>query len=233
MASFIISSDGFCPAASERIGEITGKEKEERYTVCCLLSKKRMGRFERREFSPGTPLLDLYYATVKKDIGKAREMLSRADVIFVVGGNTYTLLGRLRRSGLDEVLKSRINEKKLVFCGASAGGIVWCDYGHSDSRGPRITRAKGLGMVPIVFSPHFLSDGRRRPYAEKDVFRAAKEGLPIVGLERADLEVTGGKFTVYTGGDAYAAQRLTVRDGNCVTSDLPVGVTKPLEDLLK
>ncbi|MDR1028446.1 MAG: Type 1 glutamine amidotransferase-like domain-containing protein, partial [Clostridiales Family XIII bacterium] len=49
--------------------------------------------------------------------------ISRADFVFVTGGNTFFLLQELRRSGADKLIVEHIAGGKL-YIGASAGSVV-------------------------------------------------------------------------------------------------------------
>ena len=61
------------------------------------------------------------------------EILS-ADIILVSGGNTVFLMDRMKKSGIDEVLKQKAKlDDGAIFCGGSAGFIIYFDSGHSDS----------------------------------------------------------------------------------------------------
>ena len=56
--------------------------------------------------------------------------LTKNDVIFVGGGNTFFLLQELRRSGADQILIREVEKGKL-YIGESAGSIITCpDIGY-------------------------------------------------------------------------------------------------------
>lgn len=64
-----------------------------------------------------------------------REILSKFDVIFVEGGNTFYLLKAVKESGFDKVVKELI-QKGIVYVGVSAGTII---------SGPSIETSTWLG----------------------------------------------------------------------------------------
>lgn len=63
------------------------------------------------------------------------EIMNRADVIVVGGGNTLYAVDRWRDVGLIKLLRQAL-ERGAVMCGGSAGAICWFDGGHSNSMDP-------------------------------------------------------------------------------------------------
>ena len=56
--------------------------------------------------------------------------LTKNDIIFVGGGNTFYLLQELRGSGADKILVQEVNKGKL-YIGESAGAVIACpDIGY-------------------------------------------------------------------------------------------------------
>ena len=51
------------------------------------------------------------------------ETLQRCHCIYVLGGNTFYLLHHMRRSGLDSLVRRRV-EQGALYVGCSAGSIV-------------------------------------------------------------------------------------------------------------
>lgn len=79
-----------------------------------------------------------------------------ADVFYVGGGNTYTLMHIIRNYGLDDKLRDAYNQGK-VMCGNSAGGICWFSYGNSvipTDQNKNLIKLKCLGFRNMVFAPH-------------------------------------------------------------------------------
>ena len=85
--------------------------------------------------------------------------LTKNDIIFVGGGNTFYLLQELRRSGADKILIQEVNKGKL-YIGESAGAIIACpDIGYcvgmdSPEKAPELTDYTGLGLVDFYIVPH-------------------------------------------------------------------------------
>ena len=100
--------------------------------------------------------------------------LSRADIVWLAGGNTFLLRRALEQSGFAEALRKAVTGRKVAFGGSSAGAIVampslrGVEYGDD----PVVTPAGyqrepvwgGLGLVPFRIVPHYkseFSDGMR------------------------------------------------------------------------
>ncbi len=89
--------------------------------------------------------------------------LTKNDIIFVGGGNTFYLLQELRRSGADKILIQEVNKGKL-YIGESAGAIIACpDIGYcvgmdSPEKAPELTDYTGLGLVDFYIVPHIGND---------------------------------------------------------------------------
>ena len=92
-------------------------------------------------------------------------------MIYVGGGDTYKMMCVWREKGFDKLLAERYAEGRIVFCGSSAGGCCWFDYGYSDSA-PAPYKGnytcglvEGLGLIGGVFCPH--SGGRGAEFEER------------------------------------------------------------------
>jgi dipeptidase E len=130
---------------------------------------------------------------------------SLADVqaVFVGGGNTYALLGRLARSGLLAAIRARV-QGGVPYVGSSAGANI---------AGPTILTTNdwnvvglatftGLGLVPFNVNPHYLevdpamaagSETRDERIREYHVVNAN----PVFAIEEgAMIEVTDGVAVV-------------------------------------
>lgn len=92
-------------------------------------------------------------------------LFEQADIIYVAGGNTRTLLAIWCEFGVTALLK-QAQEHGKVLCGVSAGAICWFDHGHSDSGGA-FALVDGLGFLPGALCPHFSSEaGRESSFVE-------------------------------------------------------------------
>ncbi len=89
------------------------------------------------------------------------DQLSKYDVIWVNGGNTFYLMYWIRRSGFDSVIRRLLAEGKM-YVGVSAGSIVtgpsievasW--KGYDDPSVVELADYSGLGLVPFQIFAHY------------------------------------------------------------------------------
>lgn len=109
----------------------------------------------------GRPTTLALFAAPKEDFTR---LLSRHDLIFVGGGNTYNMLALWRLWKLDAAMR-RAYERGVILSGSSAGGLCWFESGLTDSFPGRFDRMSCLGWLRGSFCPHFDTErGRRAAY---------------------------------------------------------------------
>jgi len=90
-----------------------------------------------------------------------REKLLGCNILLITGGNTFTLLSNIRRSGLDNAIRDFVKKPEFVLAGFSAGAIVLsptiqiCHLPNFDQNLVGITDLTGLGIVKFEIFPHF------------------------------------------------------------------------------
>ncbi len=140
--------------------------------------------------------------------------LERAEAVFVGGGNTYALLGRLRESGLLDAICARVRAG-LPYIGASAGSNVAGPniLTTNDWNVVGLSRFEALGLVPFNINPHYQeTDPAMAPGSETRDTRIAEYHVvrdnPVVGIEEGTmLRVEGGVATVIGTGRVKLFQR--------------------------
>ncbi|MDA8519194.1 dipeptidase PepE [Acidovorax sp. NCPPB 4044] len=132
----------------------------------------------------------------------------QARFIVVGGGNTFALLGHLRRRGLLEAIAGRVRAGEASYLGWSAGSNVACPTLRTTNDMP-ITDPGGfdaLGLVPFQINAHYTDahpPGHRGETREERLreFGTLNPQVPVVGLpEGTGLRVRGEAITVL--GDA-------------------------------
>ena len=124
--------------------------------------------------------------------------LTKNDIIFVGGGNTFYLLQELRRSGADKILIQEVNKGKL-YIGESAGAIIACpDIGYcvgmdSPEKAPELTDYTGLGLVDFYIVPHI---------GNEEMGEAAEKAVEEYN-SRLDLEVITDKQVIQVEDKSY------------------------------
>ena len=91
-----------------------------------------------------------------------RAYLLNQDVIYVGGGNTFSLLAVWRAWGLPDVLKEAWL-RGSVLAGISAGAICWFEQGLTDSFSGELAPLDCLGYLPGACCPHYDGEAERRP----------------------------------------------------------------------
>lgn len=129
--------------------------------------------FEKRGYRP--TVVDLVTSSGKV----RRDRLSSSDFVWVMGGNSFYLNYRVRKSGFDTLLKDALSAG-LVYGGASAGAILACPTLHGAENvddphhAPQIVW-EGLGLVEFGLVPHWGME----KYADK-LEKMADEMRPYV-----------------------------------------------------
>ena len=132
---------------------------------------------------------------------RALEVLDQAAALFVGGGNTYHLLGRLRAAELLEPICTRLRSG-MPYVGSSAGAniagpnILTTNDWNVDGVG----RFDALGLVPFNINPHYKEiDPAMAQFSETRDERIGQYLLvhdnPVLGIEEQTLvrweEATG------------------------------------------
>lgn len=94
-------------------------------------------------------------------------LLAWADIIFVGGGDTISMMQIWKQYGVDRKLKEIYEKDLAVLTGISAGAICWFNCGHSDSESFhnqeswQFCWANGmLDLFPMAYCPHYNEEGR-------------------------------------------------------------------------
>ena len=98
-------------------------------------------------------------------------IINKADVIYVGGGNTKSMLAVWQEWKLDKLLLKAYNNGKIL-CGVSAGAICWFEQGITDSWTSNLNVMDCLGFLPEMACPHYQEEKDRRP----DVHKMLKQG---------------------------------------------------------
>jgi len=106
----------------------------------------------------GRPTTLALFAAPSEDLTR---LLSRHDLLFVGGGNTYNMLALWRLWKLDAAIR-RAYDRGVVLSGSSAGGLCWFASGLTDSFPSRFDRMACLGWLRGSFCPHFDSERARQ-----------------------------------------------------------------------
>lgn len=163
---------------------------------------------------------------------RAKEKIEAADIIYVTGGSSKMLLDRLRRYGTDEIIR-KAAANGTVMSGSSAGAICFGAYGSSAIRDNRFENLYGTGCVNVIVCPH----GEEQLRVE-EMKRLLLKDVTLVGVavDYSALEVSGGKFRVFTE-EGYHKVPTAVRywneDGEIKSEDINSMEWRALSELVK
>ena len=90
------------------------------------------------------------------------ELLEWADIIYVGGGDTFSMMEVWRKYGLDKKLLEVYTRDTAILAGISAGAMCWFDCGHSNSEVFWVDGIMEYGWVeqllnihPYAYCPHY------------------------------------------------------------------------------
>ena len=89
-------------------------------------------------------------------------IVSQADIIYVGGGNTKSMLAVWRDWNFDKLLYKAYKKGKIL-CGVSAGAICWFKQGITDSWASNLNKLDCLGFLEEMACPHYQEERDRRP----------------------------------------------------------------------
>ena len=112
-------------------------------------------------------------------------IINKADIIYVGGGNTKSMLAVWREWKLDKLLKKAYQNGKIL-CGVSAGAICWFKQGITDSWASNLNTMDCLGFVEGMACPHYQEEKDRRP----SVHEMLKKGTCMPDLAYNTLRCT-------------------------------------------
>lgn len=101
------------------------------------------------------------------DVGKEPQAqlvsaISKADLIYVCGGNTFYLMQQLKASGADRLIVEQV-ARGIPYVAESAGSVIaahnisYIATMDSIDRAPNLTSMQGLGLIQYAIVPHVQS----------------------------------------------------------------------------
>jgi aminopeptidase N len=93
-------------------------------------------------------------------------IINKADIIYVGGGNTKSMLSVWREWKVDKLLLKAYNNGAIL-SGVSAGAICWFKQGITDSWASNLNTLDCLGFIDGMACPHYQEEVDRRPSLHK------------------------------------------------------------------
>ena len=148
------------------------------------------------------------------EVPDAWEAVSRADALFIGGGNTFRLLQALQDLSLLQPIRRRVEEGK-PYIGSSAGSVVACPTIRTTNDMPIVEPAGfgALALIPFQINAHYLDAdpasthmGETREERLRQFHEENPE--PVVGLrEGTMLRIEGGRVVLQGGRPARIFRR--------------------------
>jgi len=142
--------------------------------------------------------------------GSLAHDLSRYDLVWVTGGNAFTLRRAMKQSGFDTVIADMLDRDSIVYGGFSAGAVVagpslagfeYMDEPHRPTAGYAPDPVlEGLDLIDFAIVPHYRSAHREAAAAR------CAEYLRAQGTPHRTL--CDGEAIVWIGGRAGATEKL-------------------------
>lgn len=222
----------------EEIMRLSGKENPNFLFLSHAQSKPEyeVGYFETMKRIYG----DMFGCTCDKvsraDLKElSREEIERkikwADIIYVGGGDTMTMISLWKEYGIDNMLKN-VYEKGTVLSGLSAGANCWFKYSSSDSlkiqlednTAPMI-EIECLGWYDLFYTPHY-DDKTEFVNREEHMKECLEKRNGFIGLgvsNLAALEIVDGTFRIIISGDTGFAEKCYFdENGNYIRKKLEI-----------
>ena len=120
-----------------------------------------------------------------------KEKLSKAEIIFISGGNTFYLLQELKRKNLISYLKERI-ENGLLYIGESAGSVIaapdieYASIVDDKTLATELDDYTGLNLVDFYIVPHF----------EEEPFVESSRNMVELYKDKLDLKLINNKEAI-------------------------------------
>lgn len=120
-------------------------------------------------------------------------IINKADIIYVGGGNTKSMLAVWRDWKFERLLLKAYKQGK-VLCGVSAGAICWFEQGITDSWASNLNPMDCLGFLKGMACPHYQEEADRRPSVHK---------MLLNGSAMSGYAIDGGAAVHFKNGDYF------------------------------
>ncbi len=131
------------------------------------------------------------------------DLLADCGLVWVRGGNSFTLRRAMRSSGFDSIITTMLEHDAIVYGGYSAGvamlgpslqGIELIDDPNTVPPGytPDIIW-ESLGVLPYAVAPHYRSNHPESPAIEALVQYYIDNHIPFIALRDGEAIVVDGK----------------------------------------
>jgi len=166
MATLLLTSTGISSdAVRESFLQEVGTRRDQRIAI--ITNAAQEGKENKYARLAEEQFRDLGFSSISfVDVETEQiRILDEADIIYVVGGNTFTLLKKIRESGADKILSDRLSgTSNLLYVGVSAGSILLtptirlANEVEPDPNDADVDDFSGLSLFPDEIYPHYVED---------------------------------------------------------------------------
>jgi len=169
----------------------------------------------------GCTVSSLLLKNKKLSFEEIESEILQADIIYVGGGNTISMMKTWKKHGVDICLKKAL-EKDIVLCGLSAGSICWYTHGQSDSwkfkKNPeQFVKASGLGFIKAFHCPHYNMEERKKDFSR--ITKNISEVLIAID-DNCALQIDGNLYRVISGVKSAKAYKCFWKDKKLVQQEI-------------
>ncbi len=149
--------------------------------------------------------LNVTNVDLRNYFGKAEELaieLTKYDLLWVRGGNTFILRRACKQSGADSIIKEFLANDQVVYGGYSAGidllvphlhGVEFVDDPNVIPSGyDREIIWEGLGVLPYAVNAHYKSDHPESADVDKSIEYMIDHHIPFIALRDGQAIVING-----------------------------------------
>lgn len=135
-----------------------------------------------------------------KNTKQLAKFFSDKEIMYMAGGNSFYLLEKIRKSGLDKLLP-KLLDKGMLYVGSSAGSVVVCPdlkpitLLDNPEDAPDLKSTKALGIVNFVPLPHYGREQLAKQY--KQILRQFEKKYKLVTVtDEQAIIVEGRKYRI-------------------------------------
>lgn len=142
---------------------------------------------------------------LRKYFGKLNDLklfLMRFDLVWVKGGNIFSLQRAFEQSGFNIIIKELLKDDRIVYVGESAGSVITgpsleglniVDSENEIPEGyPNEFSTQGLNLINYMIAPHFHSDHPESSSVEKLVEYFKDKNIPYKTLKDGEVIIIDG-----------------------------------------
>lgn len=172
MKLFLTSTGLSNPKITESFLKIIGSAPEKASALVIAYGQNEIERFYIEEAKKQVERLGINTASHNMQDAFDIKDLPNFDIIYVCGGNTFSILDKMREVKIDDYIKLQV-ERGAVYVGVSAGSIIagpsieiagWGIDGDENKIG--LKDLKGFGLTDTTVFPHF-DDARQKEEVEE------------------------------------------------------------------